>query len=269
MDKEAPEQTQDEALDKATERAPEEKTDSMGKPKKVIKTSTGLIAIFAAAVIFIGGAFTYWYYNDPNSYDNSPDSTLVTRSNTNSNANSNTNARSNVNANTNSVQNMAGFLRFDITDLGIYFQYPEEWATASLKASRADTGASKTITFSGNDKMSVSYTSTDFTAGREGTFTEGMNLNPNIAKITNCTTFKADQNDTSITACEDVVASGKTIGMVVSYAFTSEEMLSGDYTVGYYFTGIVKNPVVGIQIQDGASANVTTFKTIVQSFGTI
>jgi len=261
MDQDKPEE--------APEKATVEKTDNNVKSKKVIKTSTGLIVIFAAAVIFVGGAFAYWYYNDPNSYDNSPESTLVTRTNTNSNANANTNARSNVNANTNTVQNLAGFLRFDITDLGIYFQYPQEWATASLKASMADSGSSKTIIFSGNNKMVVGYTTTDFSAGREGTFIEMMNLNANIANITNCTTYKADQNDTAITACEDVVVGGKTIGMVVSYAFTSEEMLSGDYTVGYYFTGLAKNPVVGMQIQDGANANVTTFKTIIQTFGKI
>ena len=76
----------------------DEKKD-LGKEKKKIKTSTGLIAIFAAVVIFFGGALTYWTYNDPNSYDNSADATLVTRSNTNSNANSNKNTNANINTN--------------------------------------------------------------------------------------------------------------------------------------------------------------------------
>ena len=261
-------------MDQSTStQAPDEKPiqslDNSGKPKKIIKTSTGLIIIFAAAVIFVGGAFAYWYYNDPNSYDNSPDATLVAKSNTNSNANANTNSLSNVNANTNSPLSMPDFLTYNITDLGIYFQYPKEWSTASMKTGTADTGVSNIIGFSGNQDIVVGYTSTDFTAGREGTFTEGINLNKNIANITNCATFKADQNDPSITACEDVVVNGKTIGMVVSYAFTSEEMQSGDYTVGYYFTGLAKYPVVGIQIMNGAYANVKTFKTIIQTFGKI
>lgn len=244
---------------------------NLGKEKKKIKTSTGLIAIFAAVVLFFGGAWTYWTYNDPNSYDNSSDSTLVSRSNTNSNANENTNALTNANANTNSVQNLPGFLRFDITNLGLYFQYPEEWETASIDngKTKVDEGYSYNITFSGNSKITMGYASTDMTAGRGGTFIERMNLNANISNITNCATFKSDQNDTSITACEDVLVAGKTTGIVVSYSFTGEEMFSGDYTVGYYFTGNTQYPVVGIQIQDGENTNVTNFKTIIQSFGKI
>ena len=59
---------------------------SLGKEKKKIKTSTGLIAIFAAVVVFFGGALTYWTYNDPNSYSSSLDATVVSKTNTNTNA---------------------------------------------------------------------------------------------------------------------------------------------------------------------------------------
>ena len=55
----------------------DEKKD-LSKEKKKIKTSTGLIAIFATVVIFFGGALTYWTYNDPNSYSTSTDATFIT-----------------------------------------------------------------------------------------------------------------------------------------------------------------------------------------------
>lgn len=66
--------------------------------RKKIKTSTGLIAIFAAVVLFFGGALTYWTYNDPNSYSSSTDSTVVSITNTNTNSSETANWKTYSNA---------------------------------------------------------------------------------------------------------------------------------------------------------------------------
>lgn len=79
---------------------------------KEIKTSTALITIFAAAVIFIGGALSYFYYTDPNSYLSSIDATQVK---------SNGNANSAIDAAT------ADWKTYTNTTYGLSFKYPKEW----------------------------------------------------------------------------------------------------------------------------------------------
>jgi hypothetical protein len=77
---------------------------------KEIKTSTGLIVIFAAAVLFVGGALTYFYYNDPNSYINSVDATTVANTNANS-----------------TVDETSDWKTYSNDTYGFSFKYPKEW----------------------------------------------------------------------------------------------------------------------------------------------
>ena len=97
----------------------DEKKD-FSKEKKKIKTSTGLIAIFAAVVIFFGGALTYWTYNDPNSYSSSTDSTVVP---------------------TKVVEDAAtaDWVTYINTNYGFSFKYPKEWESTKVEAASEPT----------------------------------------------------------------------------------------------------------------------------------
>lgn len=121
----------------------------MGFLKKEIKTSTGLIIVFAAAVLFVGGALAYWYYNDPNSYDTSKDSTIVaTKSNTNTNTtnvnvNTNANANANVNVNRNANSNnsnsaVASPVTYTNSTYGFTLTLPSNWSTYKVKTAHIE-----------------------------------------------------------------------------------------------------------------------------------
>ena len=121
--------------------------------KKKIKTSTGLIVIFAAVVLFFGGALSYWYYTDPNSYDTSKDSTIVAtvqNSNTNtSNANGNGNANVNNNlnsSNANTNASAAGVLTYTNTAYRFTLTLPSTWSTYKVKQANIE-GALNTYYF--------------------------------------------------------------------------------------------------------------------------
>lgn len=111
--------------------------------KKVIKTSTGLIIILAAVVLFFGGALAYWYYTDPNSYDNSKDATVVaTKSNSNTNttnANVNANANLNKNANSNNSNSTASTsITYTNSTYGFTLTLPAIWSTYKVKAANIE-----------------------------------------------------------------------------------------------------------------------------------
>lgn len=115
----------------------------MGFLKKEIKTSTGLIAVFAAAVLLVGGALAYWYYNDPNSYDTSKDATIVaTKANSNTNSvNANTNANTNVNRNANSNNSnsaVASSVTYTNSTYGFTLTLPSNWSTYKVKTAHIE-----------------------------------------------------------------------------------------------------------------------------------
>lgn len=79
--------------------------------KREIKTSTGLIMIFASVVLFFGSALTYWYYNDPNNYGGSTDTSSVTIKT--------------------SEDETTGWNAYTSADYGFSFKYPKEWVSSS------------------------------------------------------------------------------------------------------------------------------------------
>lgn len=155
----------------------------MGFFKKEIKTSTGLIIIFAASVLFVGGALSYWCYTDPNSYDTSKDATLVvSRSNTNtnlSNANANANVNSNINRNTNSSNgnnnsSVASSITYTNPTYGFTLTLPAIWSEYKVKSANIE-GAVATFYFSlpTNDALHQAST-TDTDAGYASVFAIGV-----------------------------------------------------------------------------------------------
>ena len=175
---------------------------SLGKEKKKIKTSTGLIAIFAAVVIFFGGALTYWTYNDPNSYSTSTDATVVSKTNTNTNANE-----------------TADWKTYNNTKYGFCFKYPVD-LSVSEDTNKNFIAGDYSINLQRNDQHWVYSVATKNTARSlqqevldrkttlesEGkTVTEtNSNIN-NVDAIKIITTPRADYGDVSIYLIKDNV----------------------------------------------------------------
>lgn len=224
--------------------------------KKHISTTTGLLIILAAAVIIGGGAIAYFYVNSPTSWDYMGQKTAVHKS---SNANTNT-------SNTNSTT--ADWKTYAKDSNSIGFKYPSDWGNAILDNGKVkvETGYSYNIAFSTIKDISMGYTSTDMSAGREGTMYEMIAINKNVAKINNCATYKQYVGSDYVTSCKDITKNNKTIGIIVVLDYPADSMAPGSYTAGYYFTGIDKFPVVGLSTNNKLTATSDTFENIIKLF---
>lgn len=226
---------------------------------KEVRITTGLIIIFATAVLFIGGALSYFYYTDPNGYINSVDATLVRPD-----GDSDSNINSDVDLNSNNIGNWPGYT---ITDLDLIFHHPREWGSLALAPHNGDTGKTTNISFTESNVV-MGYTSSNFTAGREGTFYEMVNINSGAINIKDCNTYKVVIGTESLQTCENVIDGDTIKGVVLYYKYPEDGMLTGPYTVGYYFTGNANYPVVGLEIADYSQALVDNFKNVIKSFAT-
>lgn len=219
--------------------------------KRIISTSWGFIIIFGATVILFGGALTYYYRTAPTTYDYMvQDFTVAKKA---------------------SVDVTKDWKTYNITKLGLSFKYPKEWGDAAIDNGKVkvEEGYSYNIRFSGTPKVLAGFTSTDMVAGREGRFYEMININKNVSKITNCSSFKTNMGQESLVKCTDVMLGGKVVGMVTTYDFPEETMFGGPYTMAYYSTGNAQFPYVGFET-DQKSANISVnFENIIKSFSKI
>ena len=229
---------------------------------KQIKTSTALIIVFAAAIIIGGGVLAWAFGWGLPGIDVGIQSPVTVTKKTNTNANKN--------ANTNSTKDeTADWKTYKITDLNLSFKYPKEWEEVSLTNNTAETGTSKNIGFSnstGREAVRMGYASNDFSCGRSGYFYEVSANNNDITKYKNCANLQETENATSsLKSCKDIQKNGKTIGILITYNFGTDEMLQGPYTVTYYITNITKYPIIGIEASTTSDQLKNQFEKIIQS----
>lgn len=215
--------------------------------KREIKSSTAWIIIAAAVVLLFGGALSWAYYGEPNDYDYSNGGTL-----------------SQQKTETTAVDETADWKTYEVSDLKLSFKYPVSWGDASLSSNKADTGSSKTIKFT-KSNVTAGYASTDFSAGRSGAFYEGININKNISKIKDCASYKQYSQSEGLKTCKDILVGSNTIGMVLTYDFPAEGMITGPYTMAYYFTGNAQIPVIGLETPDVSTVITSIFENIIKS----
>jgi hypothetical protein len=151
--------------------------------------------------------------------------------------------------------------------LNLAFHYPSAWGELKLTPHTGDTGTTKSISFASSNVV-MGYTSTDFTAGREGTFYEMINISKRVEEIKDCDTYKAIQGTDSLVSCSNVVDGDTIKGIVLYFNFSDDMMLTGPYTVGYYFTSNANYPVVGLQVTENSATLMDYFDKVIRSFAT-
>jgi len=208
-----------------------EQINNIKTPKKGIKTSTGLIVIFAAAVLLVGGVLAYWYYTDPNSYLSSIDATQV-KSNTNANAN--INANSNTNANTNSAT--ADWKTYTNDTYGFSFKYP-----SSLRATDYSSKSAGLFSQTNVVKDASGVTQPNIILGYSGTLNEFVQ-NEFGSSASFATLLEALQSSTSYLKSKNL----------------SDHKLTIDGETGYW---LLLKDAVTVFVQKGDSVYFVTLST--------
>lgn len=237
-----------------------------------------VIAIIAAAGIAGGG--TYYYFNQKAIDDKQTQQTQI------DNLNSRiltlnrqlAAATATVTAPATSaialVDETAGWKTYSIRDLNLSFKFPADWGNASLSIDGPDatvdeTGTTTRILFSNKGSAPTNflmgYASKDFSAGRGGASYESAAVHP--LSYNDCASFKKSSgyNASTFTACEDVITNSKTVGFVLSQNGPEGDIVEGQYTMGYYFTGITNYPVIGLQIHDYSVSLMKEFVNLLRS----